>query len=1376
MPRFAAALLLALGALLLTPGAGGVPNVPGDPTPPVVTPVVFGTLGANNWYTTNVTVNWTVVDPESVILSTTGCDATTLRTDTTGTKLTCSAVSDGGETTVSKTLKVDKTLPSVTATPGRAPDANGWYDQALTVSFAATDGTSGVGSCVSPQSYTGPDNAAASVAGSCTDQAGNVATASFGLRYDATAPQVTGAGAGRPPDSNGWYNHPVTVSFAGSDGTSGVASCAQPAYGGPDNGSAAVTGTCTDNAGNQSGPGSFGLKYDATGPSVTATPGRTADANGWYNHALTVSFSGIDGASGLDSCVAPKTYSGPDDGAATVSGSCIDRAGNTTVKSLPLKYDATAPNVTATPGRAADSNGWYNHPLSVGFAGSDGTSGVDTCSGSQSYSGPDSAAAAVNGSCLDKAGNVGATAFAVKYDSTGPQVNATPGRGPNVNGWYDQPVTVTFTGSDALSGLGSCVAPQTYSGPDGAAASVGGSCSDKAGNTTGASFGLKYDATDPQVVATPSRGADANGWYNHGLTVSFAGSDATSGIASCVAPQSYSGPDGAAASVGGTCSDKAGNVGAGAFGLKYDATAPQSVAGTPGRGPDANGWYNHALGVSFGGTDASSGIDTCTQANYTGPDTAAASVTGTCSDKAGNQSGTASFGFKYDATGPSVSTSPARSPDANGWYNRPLAVSFGGTDGTSGLNACEAAKTYSGPDSGAAAVAGTCSDRAGNVNTSSFGLKYDSTGPAVAAVAARTPDANGWYNHSVGISFQGNDLTSGLDSCSAPASYAGPDTGSASVSGSCSDRAGNATPGSLAFKYDSTGPQVTATPGRPADSNGWYNHAVAVSFAGTDAVSGLASCVAPKTYSGPDDALGSVTGSCSDNAANSTNRSFGVRYDATAPQPTGASAAREPDANGWYNHAVAVKFAGTDATSGVNTCSEPAYAGPDDPAASVLGSCTDRAGNVSGSTGFALKYDSTGPLVTTAVPTRGPDLGGWYNHAVAYAFLGTDAVAGIDACAPTTYSGPDNAAASVTGTCLDQAGNRGAASFPLKYDGTGPAVTATPQRNPDANGWYNHPTTVAFSGRDTVSGLVSCSSPRGYGGPDSASAIVPGSCLDKAGNVAFSSTSLKYDATAPRMSGASPARPPDAGGWYNHPFSVLFRGVDDMSHIGSCTRIAYGGPDNPAAALSGTCRDLAGNESASLEYGFKYDSTAPRLTNVSAKGGNRVAVLHWDASADVSRVEVARFAPRRTAGVKVYQGGADGFTDKGLTNGVRYRYALKAYDDAGNLAARSVFASPRAPLFSPKAGAKVTKPPLLAWTPVARATYYNVQVWRNRKIFSAWPSGTKLRLPLAWRYQGRRHHLAPGRYRWYVWPGFGARSAKRYGPLLGSSSFVVVGR
>src|SRR6266516_1063940 len=105
-----------LGILLVVPSAGAVP---GDPTPPVVTPLIVGTLGSNGWDTSNVTVNWKVEDPESLILSETGCDAKTLATDTAGTKLTCTATSDGGETTGSKTFKLDKTPPS--APPTRLP-------------------------------------------------------------------------------------------------------------------------------------------------------------------------------------------------------------------------------------------------------------------------------------------------------------------------------------------------------------------------------------------------------------------------------------------------------------------------------------------------------------------------------------------------------------------------------------------------------------------------------------------------------------------------------------------------------------------------------------------------------------------------------------------------------------------------------------------------------------------------------------------------------------------------------------------------------------------------------------------------------------------------------------------------------------------------------------------------------------------------------------------------------------------------------------------------------------------------------------------------------------------------------------------------------
>src|SRR5262249_60612031 len=106
---------------------------------------------------------------------------------------------------------------------------------------------------------------------------------------------------------------------------------------------------------------------------------RQPDANGWYTHALTVSFSGTDAISGMDVCAAAKTYSGPDDGAATVSGTCTDKAGNVGSVLLGLKYDGSAPQVTATPGRAADSNGWFNHPLTGAFSGTGGVSGVGSC-------------------------------------------------------------------------------------------------------------------------------------------------------------------------------------------------------------------------------------------------------------------------------------------------------------------------------------------------------------------------------------------------------------------------------------------------------------------------------------------------------------------------------------------------------------------------------------------------------------------------------------------------------------------------------------------------------------------------------------------------------------------------------------------------------------------------------------------------------------------------------------------------------------------------------------------------------------------------------------------------------------------------------------
>jgi hypothetical protein len=162
------------------------------------------------------------------------------------------------------------------------------------------------------------------------------------------------------------------------------------------------------------------------------------------------------------------------------------------------------------------------------------------------------------------------------------------------------------------------------------------------------------------------------------------------------------------------------------------------------------------------------------------------------------------------------------------------------------------------------------------------------------------------------------------------------------------------------------------------------------------------------------------------------------------------------------------------------------------------------------------------------------------------------------------------------------------------------------------------------------------------------------------------------------------------------------------------------------------------------------------------------------ASEDTNLVQVTRAVVGRVGERMVYRGAGRTFTDTELENGVRYRWRVTGYDEAGNDASSTAEALPTAPLYAPAAGAKVVAPPLLAWKPVPRATYYNVQLWRQRRILSAWPGSTSLRLARTWSYKGRQYRLQPGRYRWFVWPGFGSRAAKHYGRLIGSSTFVVV--
>jgi hypothetical protein len=256
---------------------------------------------------------------------------------------------------------------------------------------------------------------------------------------------------------------------------------------------------------------------------------------------------------------------------------------------------------------------------------------------------------------------------------------------------------------------------------------------------------------------------------------------------------------------------------------------------------------------------------------------------------------------------------------------------------------------------------------------------------------------------------------------------------------------------------------------------------------------------------------------------------------------------------------------------------------------------------------------------------------------------------------------------------------------------------------------------------------------------------------------------------------ASPSRRPDSNGWYNHPLTASMSG-SAFSGIGSCSAPTYAGPDSATAQITGTCVDNAG-KTATATLTFRYDSTPPALHAVADPGDRtvRLTALVHDV-APLARIKIVRRPGARHAkAVTLNLGRHRSFDDTRVRNGSRYRYTFIARDVAGNVSERTVAVVPGPRLLAPARGAVVPAPPLLRWTPVRHASYYNVQLFRGRKILSRWPARARIQLTSGWTFARRHVRLRAGRYRWYVWPGFGPRSAARYGHLIGSATFVVGG-
>jgi hypothetical protein len=265
--------------------------------------------------------------------------------------------------------------------------------------------------------------------------------------------------------------------------------------------------------------------------------------------------------------------------------------------------DAIPPTTLAVLAPPANANGWNNGNVSISLRSTDipGGSGVQQITfsavGAQpiaATNAPGSSASALISTegitnfsffATDLAGNVEAAhPLVIKLDKTPPSIAGSRAPAANANGWSNTDVMVSLACSDPLSGLAPGSPPgSTLVSSEGVNQQVPGACLDLAGNMASATVGgINIDKTPPTITPSRAPAANANGWNNTNVTVSFPCMDSLSGLApgSPPAPTVLPG-EGTNQQVSGTCFDLAGNsASAAATGINIDKTPP-ALSGLP---------------------------------------------------------------------------------------------------------------------------------------------------------------------------------------------------------------------------------------------------------------------------------------------------------------------------------------------------------------------------------------------------------------------------------------------------------------------------------------------------------------------------------------------------------------------------------------------------------------------------------------------------------------------------------------------------------------------------------------------------------------------------------------------------------------------------
>ncbi|MDQ4132260.1 MAG: PxKF domain-containing protein [Actinomycetota bacterium] len=1147
-------------------------------------------------------------------------------------------------------VRLDTQVPTITGSRSPAQPASGWNNTPVDVTFTCDDPNqgvtkdnagfaSGIKTCPGKQTVS-DDGANQSVTAKAVDLADNEASTTVGgINIDRTPPVVTGA-ATTAPNGDGWYKSDVSIAWACSDPLSGLAGTCpgNSTISGEGSNLGATSPSVSDKAGNSRSGSVTGINIDRKVPNTSAI----APATDWNNTDVTVVLDADDALSGVKAThykvnggtqQTGTSVSFSSEGTHTLEYWSVDKAGNVeATKTVQLKIDKTKPSINHTQSPVANDNGWNNTNVKVTFVcKDDGGSGIKSCTGPVTVE-TEGKNQPVNGTAVDNAGNTATDPATVSIDKTAPAITAAADRDANAAGWYKDDVTVSFTCSDALSGIvagaAGCTPAKTLS--QGADQSANGTATDAAGNTASATkTDINIDKTVPTLTGA-AQGAPTNGWYKGDVTVVWSCSDALSGIdGTCPANSTITG-EGSALAAGASVSDKAGNsASATVSGIRIDRTASTTRAGVPGAkyGP----WHAGSVEVALESSDNLSGVDKIHYTVNGGPVQDYASpfslgTTGTHTinfwsvDKAGNaedkSAASQTITIQIDNTQPSIEGS--RSPaNGFGWNNGPVTVSFKCNDLESGLAGCAPTSETLGDEGEGQSVTGVATDNVGNSKSLTVGgINIDITKPRLSGSPTTPANGAGWYKGNVTVKWTGTDGLSGIDPATQPADSVVTGEGANLSAGpvSISDKAGNSESASVSnIKIDRTAPVIDGKPTTAANGAGWYKDAVTVGFACTDNLSGVASCPSSKVVS-TDGANQSVTSDkASDNAGNEAAGKTvgGINVDGSAPKTDADIVCTGK--NGWCRgttatvNLTAADQAGLSGVKGIHyklnngnwvfaqgASKEVVVPLAGNGTATLLFYGEDSAGNLETQNGVALKYDTIAPTVTHTL-SPGANAALWNNSDVTVSFQANDDSdgSGVDTdtvTKPVTIS-TETEGQVVKGEAYDKAGNHGTDSVTVKLDKTAPTITGAATTSPNAAGWYRGSVTIKFTCSDALSGIASCPADvtlTANGQGQSAT----GTATDRAGNQASATVAnINIDTSAPTITvtGVAPGAIYTLGSVPTGGCTAEDIGPSGLD--GSCQFTVTGGTSTGVSTFNytATAKDVAGNvTTVSGTYTVRY--------------------------------------------------------------------------------------------------------------------------------------------------------------------------------------------